>query len=391
MNMNTFQTIPCLSKSSNARAHGVKANRQLKALHSVIDQLLLDFESEQSILIAGQSQEEENSKHPGERQFYDPLDMELRKKWARTLSSDTRKTVEENLKVAENLGPIRKVATAPSPKAFDQLLVDYPNFSEAIQLIQRRLTLCRCAPEQLIKLPPILLSGPPGVGKTAFCRCVAKILGVVFTEIDVATMTASFSVTGLDAGYTSCRPGLIWDTLNKGDGNMSGLILLDEIDKNSRSNGESYLGFMYGLLEHSSAQRFQDGALLLPVDASHLIWIATCNDTAGVDSAILSRFEVINVSQPSDVQMHAVVKSIHRDLFATSEWACAFDSNIPSTIIQTLSSQSPRHIRRALEAAYANSAQCGRRTLTVDDLKPQGSPSQDTSQRRSIGFINTNQ
>jgi ATP-dependent Lon protease len=356
-----------------------------------IDQLLLEFEREQSILIAGQPQEEEkNSIPPGQRKFYDPIDLELRKKWARTLSSDTRRTIEENLKVAENLGPIRKVATAPSPQAFDQLLVDYPNFSEAIQLIQRRMTLCRCAPEQIIKLPPILLSGPPGVGKTAFCRCVAKILGIAFSEIDVATMTASFSVTGLDAGYTSCRPGLIWNTLNKGDGNMSCLILLDEIDKNCRTNGESYLGFLYSMLERSSAQRFQDGALLLPVDASHLMWIATCNDTAGVDSAILSRFEVINVSQPSDVQMQSVVKSIHRDMFATSEWACAFDTHIPSTIIQTLCGQSPRHIRKALEAAYANSAQCGRRTLTVNDLKPLGSGSEDTRQRRSIGFINTN-
>ena len=57
--MNTFQTIPCLSKSINARTHGIKANRKLLARLSAIDQLLLDFEHEQSILIAGQPHEEE--------------------------------------------------------------------------------------------------------------------------------------------------------------------------------------------------------------------------------------------------------------------------------------------------------------------------------------------
>ena len=376
---------------SNSRTRGVKADRNLLAQLCEIDQILFDFESNQTNLKQANAMAatENSSPPPGQRKFFDLADLEIRKKWIRTLSGDARKTIDASLKVAVDLGNFRSVAMAPLPGVLDQLLVDFPNFSEVTRLIQMRLTLCRCAPERVIRLPPILLAGPPGVGKTAYSKRVAKILGVNFTEIDGATMTASFSVTGLDSGYSNCRPGLIWEALNKQDGCMSSLILIDEIDKARHSSGESYLGFLYTLLERATAQTFQDGAMLLPVDASYLLWIATCNETSGIDPALLSRFEVIHIDQPTDIQMQAVVGSIHRELFATAEWSCAFDVDIPAGVVQSLSRHSPRLIRRTLEDAYAVAALARRRSLTLDDLKQLGSRTQ-ASQRNPIGFVNTN-
>ncbi len=383
---NDINSVSLSASAVHGRTAGSPASRDAAIHMQVIRQLVSKFDQEQDALKkALASRTDSIACRQGYRQFFDNADFIDRKKWARTLQGDSQKLIDANLKAAEALGAMRRVATAPPPSVLNCLLTDFPNFSEVTSMIQRRLALCRCAPEQLFSLPPILLDGPPGVGKTAYSKRLAKLLAIAYREIDISKGSASFAITGLDSGYSNGRPGMLWSTLNSGDGCMSCVVLLDELDKPGMSK-DSHLGFLYGLLEPESAKRFQDSAILLPVDASRVAWIATCNQVERIDGPLRSRFEVLRVELPTKDEMPRVIESIHSDLFSKCDWSVAFNQKLPDSIVDALAGYSPRLIRRALEEAYANAAIADRRSLKPEDLQFRGDGCEEIV-RNPIGFI----
>src|SRR5919108_333535 len=65
-----------------------------------------------------------------------------------------------------------KPSTLP---AMEQLFEELPNFTEVLADIRKHLALCIDS-EDSIELPPMLLLGEPGIGKTHFARKVAELL-----------------------------------------------------------------------------------------------------------------------------------------------------------------------------------------------------------------------
>jgi ATP-dependent Lon protease len=59
---------------------------------------------------------------------------------------------------------------------FDAFAEEVPNFHEVICEIKRRLALTIDSKDSL-ELEPILLLGPPGIGKTHFAREIAELIG----------------------------------------------------------------------------------------------------------------------------------------------------------------------------------------------------------------------
>jgi len=246
-------------------------------------------------------------------------------------------------------------------------------------LMQRHLALCQRNPDRVLRLPPMLLTGEPGVGKTAYARQLAHLLGAPMVDVTVSALSAGFSLAGLDASYESAKPGHIWHALDADC--MSPVVLLDEIDKPPRDD-LAMLGSLYPLLERHTARRFADQALLLPVDASYITWLATCNDVAGVEPAMRSRFEVVHIEAPSKEQMPLVIASVQRELINENEWAAGFEHELSEGVMSALSAMTPRELRQALEGAYASAAQAERNRITVKDLAR--SP---TQLLRTIGFM----
>lgn len=314
------------------------------------------------------------------RTFYELDELARQFQWAKSLAGDTQEVLLLALRRARDLGQQRLLAVPPALDELASLARDFPNFHEVVEFVRRRALLCGLATDGSFKMPPLLLNGPPGTGKTAFSQRLARALSVPITVIDVSTLDTSFKVTGLDAGYSTGRPGLIWDALSQEC--MSPVVLLDELDKpGQRLDGG--LDFLLGLLEPVSARRFQDAALRLPVDASHVLWIATCNDLERLDAPLRSRFRRFDISAPDHEQMHAVISSVFREMRATEEWAQAFDEFLPGEIVTALAGRTPREIRQDIEEACAQAAAQGRKTLRAADL-----PARELSTRRvAMGFV----
>jgi len=314
--------------------------------------------------------------------LFDPADLIARIEWAKRLAGDTREVVLAQLRRAQILGPQRRVSLKPESEDIDKLARDFPHLVSVVNVLRRRIALAERSSPPALRLPPLLLSGPPGTGKTAFAQRLATALQSRVVQIDMANLETPFSIVGLDVGYATGRPGAVWDAMQHRS--MTPVFVLDELDKARQGVGErDVTSFLYGLLEPITAKRFIDGAIGLPIDVSRAIWIATCNDDSPIHPAILSRFERVKVDYPTPSQMPAVIRSIHSELVQGADWRDGFDHELDDAVLGALIWIPPRAVWQALEEAYATCAMAGRRSLLRSDIP---TASRHASAARPIGF-----
>ena len=316
---------------------------------------------------------------PGHCALFDVDVLAKRKLRARRAKEDH---VVAELDKAAELGVVRSLATAPALAKLHALQADFPHFAPAVELMRQRCALAKVTPGQTFAMPPILLSGPPGVGKTAFAEAVAECLGLPFRRVDIASSTAGFVLAGSHSTWQGGKPGVVWELLQART--AASVLLLDEIDKAADSR-YPVLGPLYVLLERNSARNFADEYIDMPVDASHLTWLATCNRPDLLDGALHSRFVEFEIPMPTADQMVAIARSVYRRMRSAAPWAAAFDPELPDAVIDVLTAATPRQLIRLLEDAHARAAGRRRCWLHPDDFIM----SRDSAQcgARRIGFI----
>jgi len=274
--------------------------------------------------------------------------------------------MESELKRAETLGAERRVATPPSSVSLSELERDFPHFAEVTELIRSRCALAAVTPGREFQIPPLLLSGDPGVGKTAFAESLARLMGQPFQRVDIASTTAGFALAGSHASWSSAKNGAVWSLLQAPS--ASGLLMLEELDKAPQSNFP-VVGSLYSLLEPVSAAHFTDEYIGLPIDASHLMVAATCNEPGQLEAALRSRFREFSIPLPSPSDMPAIARSVYRRIRQTRSWARSFEEELPDAVIDKLRLATPRELARALEDAHANAASAGRLHLLAEDVE----------------------
>ena len=368
------------------RRRGAPASRDAAIQLAEIRRILaaVNFVAEPTVALVSDEPNTSVVLPPNMQQLFKPGDLEDRLRWAKSLAGETKKVVLQHLQKARELGCMRRVAGPPNPEAVDALERDFPHCGAVTALLRRRIALGNCCPAPTMKLPPLLLSGQPGSGKSAFAKRVAAMLAVPCHEVDMASLHTSFTMVGLDAGFSTGRPGALWDALQTEC--MSPIVILDELDKAGADDiGDDPTGFLYSVLEPLTSRRFVDAAIGLPIDASRVSWIATCNDHRRIHPAILSRFLLVEIDYPSAAQMPAVVASIHREMMAHSEWAAWFEPKLAREVLDALSMIAPREVMETLEDAFAQAASAGRRFVLPLDVQQ---VRRRAPVRHPIGFCN---
>jgi ATP-dependent Lon protease len=242
----------------------------------------------------------------------------------------------------------------------DALGEQFPNFSEAINFYRHQFALARLSGSSAFAANPLLIAGPPGVGKTAFCQALARLVATHFSLVSLSGMTAGFVLGGMSSGWADGKPGRVVEALARGHF-ANPLIVLDELDKAGGDKRYDPLGALYQLLEKETSTQFVDEALEIPVDCSRIVWVGTANKLNLIAEPILSRFTIVTVERPSSQQMVAVLRSIYRNIRNSQEWGRQFSEDLPPAVIRKLtdSGLEPRLIQRELISA------CGKAVLRM--------------------------
>lgn len=261
----------------------------------------------------------------------------------------------------------------------DSLFEDLPNFGEVLEDIRKQLALCIDSTDP-VELPPMLLLGSPGIGKTHFARRIATLLGTGFGFVPMSSLTAGWVLSGSSSQWKNAKPGKVFDTFVNGD-YANPVMVIDELDKTSADGQYDPLGALYELLESKTAARFVDEFVELPIDASGAVWFATANDAARIPEPILNRMNVYEIEPPDAEGAARIALSIYREIRGDHDWGRRFPDGLRIDVLEKLATLSPREMRRAIQSAFGNAKLAAR-----DELRPEDISDGRAGKRQRIGF-----
>jgi ATP-dependent Lon protease len=276
-------------------------------------------------------------------------------------------------------GPERFQVKPSGLPVMDHLYDDLPNFSEVLDDIRRQLALCEDSRDAL-EITPLLLLGPPGIGKTHFARALSVLLGTGMGFMSMSSMTAGWVLSGASSQWKGARPGKVFETLVEGQ-YANPVMVVDEIDKAGGEHAYDPLGALYSLLEHDTAGSFTDEYAEVPIDASQVIWVATANDARGIPDPILNRMNVYEVQSPDREAARAIATKLYASIRADHDWGSRFETEPRDEVLDRMSEMAPREMRRTWMTAFGNAKLARRDHLLGEDLP------ENPSRKTTIGFV----
>lgn len=280
-----------------------------------------------------------------------------------TGASEALKSLYEKMLKA---GGTRLTVKPSGIPVMDELYDELPNFSDVLDDIRKNIALCASSNDPM-ELPPMLLLGEPGIGKTHFGQRIAELLATGFGLVSMSSMTAGWILSGASSQWKNAKPGKVFDTLLHGN-YANPVIVVDEIDK---AGGEAHydpLGALYSLLEHDTASHFVDEFVELPVNASGVVWIATANDGTRIPEPILNRVNVYSIEAPDHAGARRIAQSIYADIRNSHDWGRLFPEIPAPAVLEQLAELGPREMRRAIMNGFGNAKLDGRNDVRIGDI-----------------------
>jgi ATP-dependent Lon protease len=275
-------------------------------------------------------------------------------------------------------GPERFQVKPSGLPVMEHLYDELPNFHDALDDLKRQLALCQDSRDAL-EIMPMLLLGPPGVGKTHFAREVAQLLGTGMGFLSMSSLTAGWVLSGASSQWKGARPGKVFETLVDGQ-YANPVMVVDEIDKARGEHAYDPLGALYSLLEHDTAGCFTDEFAEVAIDASQVIWVATANDARGIPDPILNRMNVYEVQAPDHEAARAIAAKLYRAIRGQHGWGTRFEPEPCADVLDRMAEMAPREMRRAWMTAFGNAKLDHRDHIEARDLPETG------HKRTPIGF-----
>jgi len=310
--------------------------------------------------------------------FRDVYDVAAVEKALNELSPNSNEALRALYEKMVRLGGQRFTVKPSALPAMQALLEELPNFAAVLTDIRKHLALCVDSNDS-VELPPMLLLGEPGIGKTHFARRLAGLLGTGFGFVPMSSLTAGWVLSGASSQWKNAKPGKVFDTFLNGD-YANPVIVVDELDKASADGQYDPLGALYELLEQQTATRFVDEFVELPIDASGAVWLATANDAARIPEPLLDRLTVYQIEAPDAEGARSIGLGIYSEMRSAHDWGKQFPEKPENHILEKLSSLPPREMRRALTSAFGAAKLAGRSEIGPDDIQD------PRAKKQRIGF-----
>lgn len=185
-----------------------------------------------------------------------------------------------------------KQALAARHYGLDELKERFLEYLSVLILNQRK-------PDSKFHAPILLLVGLVGTGKTTIAKSVAEALGRKFVRVPFGGMGSALDLRGESRVRPDAEVGQIVKALRRA-GSKNPVILLDEIDRVSESARSDIMGVLVELLDPEQNMAFTDHYIDYPVDLSQVLFIATCNNTTHISTAVMDRLEPLTMPSYTD-------------------------------------------------------------------------------------------
>lgn len=307
--------------------------------------------------------------------------LEIRQ--ASALTQDARRIT--NLTAALRArGTMRKLATVKPTWRTDleDMARQFPNFVQVVDYLRGMFALASHG-DGVPMLAPMLFVGPPGVGKTYFAMHLAKYFGSGFQTVHIETAQTSSVLSGSDEHWGNTKTGAVFNAIVEGE-YANPVFFLDEIDKAFEGEHDPLMS-LYCLLESETAMVFTDASYpwLPGIDASHIVWICTCNEVGLVPAPLLDRLRRFDIAGPTASQGRQIVQSLMARL-AQELPENLRGMRLTRGALDVLMVMSPRQARAALLEAIGMAAYRQKMCVSVRDIVIDGGATQAASR---IGFL----
>src|SRR4051812_43318357 len=271
--------------------------------------------------------------------FKDVYDVPAVEKALQELSPTSNEALRAIYEKMLRLGGQRFTVKPSALPDMDSLFDDLPNFAAVLEDIRKHPALCIDSNDS-VELPPMLLLGEPGIGKTHFARKLAELLGTGFGFVPMSSLTAGWVLSGASSQWKNAKPGKVFDTFLNGD-YANPVIVVDELDKAASDGQYDPLGALYELLELDTATRFVDEFVEAPIDASGAVWLATANDASRIPEPVLNRMAVYEIDAPDEAGARRIAQTLYSEIRGAHDWGRRFPEVLSASTLEKLSSLPP--------------------------------------------------
>lgn len=207
--------------------------------------------------------------------------------------------------------PIALAPVGDLPARRRLLIAEFPWATEVVDFI-----LSDLVSRQAVTIRPVLLTGDPGSGKSHFARRFAHHFGLHLWTVDCAGSDGSV-FAGTDRRWSSAEPSHPFLSMSRGR-QANPLVLLDELEKApTRADYGRIWDGLLSFLDPGSNRAVQDKCLQVPVDCSHINFIATANRVDALPWPLRDRLRRIAFPEPAADHLDALIAPLTAQLAAS--------------------------------------------------------------------------
>ena len=229
----------------------------------------------------------------------------------RTTDRYDKDEVDRHLVLEQPL-PLALVPSVAALGVMQRRLVDeFPWADDVLAIIFGELIGQAALGVRVLGMPPTLLVGLPGSGKSRLARRIADELGVPRLDLPLGGTSDTKVLGGTSRGWASGKPSDL-ATLMAMQRSASAIVLLDELDKavEYQREGSGLQSYLLALLEPETASRHTDVFLKTTCDYSGVLWLATANRLTPIAAPLVSRMRVLKLDQPAPEHFPTIAENV---------------------------------------------------------------------------------